>query len=95
MTIEIEAGASQPQCSMKTPRRPSFFEVVFFHQFLLNDTSTRAFTPASPFKMRLLGGNLFFRPIQRSISPLSTTDYLEPFNNCSTMKRHVTHARED
>jgi hypothetical protein len=95
MTIEIEAGASQPQCSMKTSRRPSFFEDAFFHQFVLNDTFTRAFAPASPFKMRLLGGNLFFRPIQVSISPLSTTEYLEPFNNCSTMKRHVTYARKD
>ena len=95
MTIEIEAGASQPQCSMKTPRRPSFFEDVFFHQFVPNDIFPRAFTPALPFKMRLLGRNLFFRPIQRSISPLSTTEYLEPFNKCSTMKRHVTHARKD
>jgi hypothetical protein len=71
MTIEIEAGASQPQCSMKTPRRPSFFEDVFFHQFVLNDTIAHA----SPFKMRLLGGNLFLRLIQRSTSPLSTTEY--------------------
>ena len=96
MTIEIEAGASQLQCSMKTPRRPSLFEDVFFHQFVLNNTSKRAMTRASPAKMRVHGGNLFLNRFRRSTRlAISMTEHLEPFNNCSTMKRHVTHDRKD
>jgi hypothetical protein len=37
MTIEIEAGASQHQCSMKTLYRPSFFEHRFLDPFLVKD----------------------------------------------------------
>ena len=35
MTIEIEAGASQHQCSMKSLYRPSFFEQRFLDPFLV------------------------------------------------------------
>ncbi len=36
MTIEIEAGASQHQCSMKSLYRPSFFEHRFLDPFVSN-----------------------------------------------------------
>jgi hypothetical protein len=35
MTIEIEAGASQHQCSMKSLYRPSFFEHRFLDPFVV------------------------------------------------------------
>lgn len=59
MTIEIEAGASQPQCSTKRSRRPSFFEDVFLMNWHSMTTSIHAVTRASPVKMRVLGGNSF------------------------------------
>jgi hypothetical protein len=37
MTIEIEAGASQHQCSMKRLFRPSFFERGFLDPFTVRD----------------------------------------------------------
>ena len=41
MTIEIEAGASQPQCSTKGSRRPSFFKDVFLINLYSTPTHTR------------------------------------------------------
>jgi hypothetical protein len=44
MTIEIEAGASQHHCSMKSLYRPSFFEHRFRDPFM----GQNAFPPLKP-----------------------------------------------
>jgi len=59
MTIEIEAGASQPQCSMKKLTPTIIFRGCFRDQFVLNITSRRAMMRTSPAKMRVRCGNLF------------------------------------
>jgi len=68
MTIGIEAGASQIQCSMKKLAPTIIFRRCFLDQFVLNDTSTRAAIRASPLRMRVLGGQLILKPIRRSTS---------------------------
>jgi hypothetical protein len=45
MTIEIEAGASQNQCSMKTLCRPSFFERRLLIPVVVNDAFPRLLKP--------------------------------------------------
>ena len=92
MTIEIEAGASQPQCSMKRSCRPLFFDDVF-DQFVLNNTSKRVMTRASHFKMRVRGALILRKRFGEAL--VSLTEHLEPFNNCSTMNLHATHVRKD
>ena len=66
MTIEIEAGASQTQCSMKSSRRPSFFYGVFLIDFVLNDTSTRAVAQGPTLENASAGWQLILKPIRRS-----------------------------
>jgi len=45
MTIEIEAGASHNQCSMKSLYRPSFFEHRFLDPSVVNDAFSALLKP--------------------------------------------------
>jgi hypothetical protein len=107
MTIEIEAGASQHQCSMKSLFRPSYFERGFLDPFVVKDAFPAPTETTSgnhpyygtlrtlPGRMRVLGTGLVFRPIVREASLPINGQALEPLDGCSTMRQDVTHVRED